>query len=190
MKKSTILVFAIALLGLSACSDVSGDREKLAQLSASFKDVIGEDGLGIRTKKGKAAALKLATAYEKFVETYPEDSLAPEYLFMSAVDLHLNTLEDTEKSLEILKKVYTQYPKHDRAAWALFETGFIYGDHLRDLTQAKTAFDAYLEKYPKHKLKETVLEEIRFLGVPIEERLRIIRQALPDSLLEDSTPTL
>ncbi|MBN2072033.1 MAG: peptidyl-prolyl cis-trans isomerase [Candidatus Krumholzibacteriota bacterium] len=46
------------------------------------------------------------------------------------------------------RELVNKYPEHKYAAQALFMIGFVYGEELKDLTQAQRTYNELLEKYP------------------------------------------
>jgi tetratricopeptide (TPR) repeat protein len=72
-----------------------------------------------------------------------------------SIDLYLlaagvaKTIGQPNKALQLYLMVSDQYPDHRRAPTALFMMGHIYEADLQDLDRAKSAYEAFLKRYPK-----------------------------------------
>jgi tetratricopeptide (TPR) repeat protein len=72
-----------------------------------------------------------------------------------SIDLYLlaagvaKTIGQPNKALQLYLIVSDQYPNHRRAPTALFMMGHIYEADLQDLDRAKSAYEAFLKRYPK-----------------------------------------
>ena len=53
------------------------------------------------------------------------------------------------------RELVNRYPDHKYAAQALFMIGFVYGEELQDLTQAKRTYEELLKKYPDSEVAES-----------------------------------
>jgi len=116
--------------------------------------------------------------FNQLVEENTESELAPKALFESAkiyqgkVIKNLNSHESLQKSVEVYKKIYNNYPTTAEAENALFMAGFILANDLNDLPGAKEKYELYLEKYPNGQLADDAKIELQNLGKSPEEILK------------------
>lgn len=115
----------------------------------------------------KAFIDSLTGKYLKFVEFFPQDSLAPLYLFKAAN--HLNVTGNYLESIKQFNRLMKDYPNYSKVPEALFTTAFIYENNLNDLGRAKTLYEEFLKRYPKHELAVSVQFTLNNLGKSAEE---------------------
>jgi len=110
---------------------------------------------------------KIKGAYLDFANKYPDDELAPEFLFKAGQ--RCNVTADHEKAIGIFEQVIEKYPKHKIAEEALFLQGYIYENSLQDYDKAKTTYTSFIEKYPNSELVEDAKFSIQNLGKTPEQ---------------------
>ena len=95
---------------------------------------------------------------EKFASTYPEESIAPEYLFKAGVltmtlarssDVKEEIAKYAKKSLEIFNNIQKVYPDYEGVKNCIFYRGTTYDDILHDYRSAEIEFRDYIHKYPQ-----------------------------------------
>lgn len=116
----------------------------------------------------------LCSLYEKFVNDYPNDSLAPKYLFNAANYNSSKASTGDTKSLDLAvseyQKVVSNYSNSKEAATSLFRLGYIYDNDKGDTTKAKEYYLLYLEKYPQGEYANDVrIINSKYLGKSPEE---------------------
>ena len=113
---------------------------------------------------------------ENFVKKFPDDTLAPKYLFEKAL------LQEKQKKysevLSTLDGIYSQYPESKSASKAIFLEGFLYANVLNQLDKAKEKYQLYLDKYSQVDAKMTndVKMELQNLGKSPDEILKEIQE--------------
>jgi len=161
-----LLVFAVLLIMIGSCSNPTL-KEKIENQEKKL--------LENQTKAvGEEDVKKLLDNYLEYASKNPSDSLAPEYLFKAA-DLMMNTGMPV-KSVEQLDKLMNGYPDFSRNSDALFLKGFILENHLGELGRAKSVYELFLKKYPKHEFADDVEVSIKYLGRTPEEMVREFEQ--------------
>lgn len=95
---------------------------------------------------------------EKFASEYPEESIAPEYLFKAGVltmtlarssDVKEEIAKYAKKSLEIFNNIQKVYPDYEGVKNCIFYRGTTYDDILHDYKSAEIEFRDYIHKYPQ-----------------------------------------
>ena len=110
------------------------------------------------------------TAYEQYAESFPEDSLSPEYLFKAA-DLY-RAKREFEPALDIYENIQTNYNDFSKVPQTIFLQGFVYDNDLKDMPKAKERYEAFLTKYPDHDLAKDVRFSLAHLGKSPEEIIK------------------
>lgn len=159
---ANLAVIAMLILIIASCTP-SHDKmlTRIDGLEAAMKNQRPPD-----TSK----LAELAVAYEAFAHKYPQDSLAPEYLFKAGgIDLSLNRLM---QSVEMFGSIQTNYPSYRKAAECLFMQAFIYENSLHDLGKASQKYNEFLAKYPAHPMVDDAKNALKYLGRPAEDMIR------------------
>jgi TolA-binding protein len=84
--------------------------------------------------------------YNKFAVNFPQDSLAPEYLF-KAGEIS-SALNYSAPAINFFKTIYEKYPAYKKASTCLFLQGFIYETQLSDTAKARAIYIEVIKKYP------------------------------------------
>lgn len=138
MRKNGLLFALIAFI-LSACSP----HDRVVERIRGIEKEISADKTGkvMKEKSGEIGRL-----YEQFADRYPDDTLAPNFLFSAGV-VAMNTGKP-EKAIEVFGKLTEKYPQHRRAAEACFFSGFIYENTILNIDKARDAYLDVIKKYP------------------------------------------
>ncbi len=124
------------------------------------------------------------SAFSSLVTVYPSSELAPDAIFKMAT-LYQNELVKTEsgsnvpltreqslkKASDLFRSVYDKYPQSANAPKALFLSGFILSNDLKDYANATATFNLFLKQFPKNELAASVKEELNNMGLSPEEIL-------------------
>ncbi|MDP6418253.1 MAG: peptidyl-prolyl cis-trans isomerase [Candidatus Krumholzibacteria bacterium] len=107
---------------------------------------------------------------EKYnAEIFPSGKLQvgdPEELFLLAQDT-----KDPRKRIDYYRQLLEQFGDSEQADRAQFMIGFVFSEELQDTLQAKSAFEAYLEKYPESDLAKDakyMLDALSGVALPLE----------------------
>lgn len=110
---------------------------------------------------------KTQAAYLDFANKYPDDEMAPEFLFKAGQ--RCNVSGDHAKAIDLFQQVMDKYPKHKIAEEALFLQGYVYENSLNDFENAKKKYTEFIDRYPQSELKEDALFSIKNLGKSPEQ---------------------
>lgn len=161
--KNTFYLLAL-VIAVAACAP--GSRQE----AATIKDA--EDAL-FSNNEGfvdKAKALELVDMYIAFADTYPDDSLAVEYLFKGA-EFCLN-LGEGERSIELYDRVIREYPEFRKVPECLFLKAYVYENYMGDLESARAYYSEFLGKYPDNEFADDARISIQNLGKSPEELIQ------------------
>ena len=116
--------------------------------------------------------------YEKFVNTFPDDSSSPGYLYKAA-DL-AQGMKKSKEAIGFYKEFISKYPQHTKVASSYFLMAFVYDNELHNKDSAKYFYKEFLEKYPNHQLAPSAkasLDQIE-MGLTDEELVRMFEARL------------
>ena len=119
--------------------------------------------------------------YEKFVNTFPDDTASPGYLYKAA-DL-AQGMKKSREAIRIYKEFIAKYPQHSKVAASYFLMAFVYDNDLHQKDSAKIFYKEFLEKFPTHQLAPSAkasLDQIE-MGLTDEELVRMFEARLDSS---------
>lgn len=120
-----------------------------------------------QTPPDKALMQEATTKFQDFAGYFPEDPKAPEYL-LKASDYAL-TLGQPEKSVKILSRIITDYPQYNRMEDVMFNKASHLDFELRDTTNAKEAYQQFIDKFPNSDLVDDAQSRIDNISLSLEE---------------------
>jgi outer membrane protein assembly factor BamD (BamD/ComL family) len=161
--KSTVLLILGGII-LFSCSDPRSEEiEKIAQMeNALFSE---ENSMGNMDK-----ADELINQYSLFADQFPEDSLAPEYLFKAA-DIAMN-INKGEMAINIYNRILKSYPDFRKAPECLFLKAYVYENNLGQLNKARYYYQEFIDKYPDNDFADDAEISIQNLGKSPEELIK------------------
>jgi tetratricopeptide (TPR) repeat protein len=123
-----------------------------------------------------ATALSFVEKAQQYAAHFAQDSLAPNFLFRAA-DV-ARGLGDYELALQLWGKVARDYEDSPRAPQSLFFQAFTLDNDMRDHTAARSAYETFLERYPKHPMAKDAMALLEVLnsGKTTEELIREFQQ--------------
>jgi TolA-binding protein len=116
------------------------------------------------------SAQNLIDEYELFVQTYPQDTMAPAYLFKAA-ELAM-VIRSSAKAIELYGNVYRDYPNHPKAGTSLFLMGFVNDDQVKNLAEAQKYYRLFIAEFPEHNLIDDATFSLQNLGKSDEDIIR------------------
>lgn len=158
------LLFFVAVLLLSSCTS---NRNKAVQQVDELTKAIFSDSSGMIDQM---KADELIRCYIDFADKYPDDSLAPDYLY-NAGDLMMN-LSSPGGAFEVFQRIRDDYPEHTNADEALFLQAFILENYIGDLDQAKMLYEKFILTYPESDFADDAQVCIDNLGKTPEELIQ------------------
>lgn len=162
MKKVVSLILLAFSIGFTSCSS---DNEK---------DLMTKAQEELKAKNYADAIVTL----EKITTEFP-DKVEAGQAYVEMAKLYqgralkgLSEKESYLKAIEYYKKVYEDYPTLEEAPGALFMSGFLQANEIKDYTAAEKTYKLFLEKYPDHELAASAKSELDNLGLSPEEILQ------------------
>ena len=113
---------------------------------------------------------------EILAERFPQDSLAPLYLFKAAELRHASG--KWAEAIELWGTVDSKFKNYQRSPEALFMQGFVSENDLQNRKQAIRYYEVFLAKYPQHPMAEDaeVLIENLKKGITDQELIEQFEQ--------------
>ncbi len=131
---------------------------------ASIRDLEANDSTFSDTLIGQ-----LKNAYLDFVIKYPGDPQNAEFLFKAAQ--RCIYLDEPKSAIQHLDSMLKNFPKSNLVEEALFLKAYTLENSLRDFNAAKTAYQVFLNKYPKGELAADAQFSLNHMGESPEELL-------------------
>lgn len=160
--KNTGLIFLIS--AITACQ--SAKEKSIAQIENAEKQMLADSTLELKPD----VAQKLIIAYTDFALTYPNDTMAGNYL-LKAAEIS-NAVNKSPEAIHFLQEAYQKFPNHSKAPLFLFLQGFTYETQIGDLDKAKYCYNQFLLKYPKHVFADDVRHSVENLGKSNEQLIK------------------
>lgn len=167
MKK--IFFFTLGALLATACGQKNEvpDYDQLIDSITNEEQSLTYVAVGADTAK----ANHIIALYNLFVSNFPDDSLAPVYMFRTA-EVQINT-GNFEKGIASLDSVMALYPGFEDIAMCQFLKGQAYeANQQYDL--AREAYTEFVNNYPDHILAADTRKMIPLIGMTPEEQLEAI----------------
>lgn len=120
-----------------------------------------------QTPPDKNLLQEATTKFQDFAGYFPEDPKSPDYL-LKASDYAL-TLGQVEKSVKILTRIITDYPTYNRMEDVMFNKASHLDFELRDTTEAKVAYQEFIDKFPNSDLVDDAQSRIDNISLSLEE---------------------
>ncbi len=178
MKKSQNHLFFAGMIIAFLFTACQSQRDKTLDLIGNTEqEVFSENGMIDRNRVDE-----LIDIYVGFTDEFPEDTLAPDYLF-KAGDISMNT-NRSRQAIRYYNRIITDYPDYKKTPEAMFLKGYVYENNLGRLDKAKEIYEAFLELYPDNEFADDAEVSLRFLGKSPEELIEIFQQEQRETLEE------
>lgn len=150
-----LLCANIGIIALSfACTPKPPNTATVTQ--AQLISTLGQLETELRAGKGTALDTNKINTFvqnaEALATRFPQDSLAPLYLFRAAELRHATG--KWEEAIDLWGKIDAKFKNYQRSPEALFMQGFVAENELHDRKQAVKYYQIFIEKYPQHPLSK------------------------------------
>lgn len=163
--KRNIVLLAILMIVMAGCHNSKVTEKDVKKAEAAL---FNED-----QTTNKEAVPDAITTFSKYAEENPEAANAPEYLF-KAVEISVNTKQETQQSIDLVNRLVTDYPKFDKNPVALFMLAtFVYDEQLHNLDKARETYQQVVDNYPDSPFANDAKIAITQLGMTPEELIKM-----------------
>jgi tetratricopeptide (TPR) repeat protein len=119
-----------------------------------------------------SAAYETIKFYSKYANSFPDDSLTPEFLFRKANTFR--SLNKGKEAISVLNKIENKYPNYPKLDLCLFMKAEIYENLLNDIENAKKHYELFIQKHPNSHLTNDAKILLKNLGKTPEELFKDI----------------
>ena len=148
--------------------------ESIENIENTELEVFSENGMIDRNRVDE-----LIETYVGFADEFPEDTLAPDYLF-KAGDISMNT-NRSRQAIRFYDRIITEFPDYKKTPEAMFLKAYVYENNLGRLDKAKEIYETFLALYPNNEFADDAEVSLRFLGKSPEELIEIFQQEAGES---------
>jgi outer membrane protein assembly factor BamD (BamD/ComL family) len=141
---SKFILLVISITMFVACGP--SKEKSIAKIQELEKQLFSVNTGPVDTTK----ANEMINLYVEFEKKFPTDTAAAEYLYRAA-SLCMNTGK-ASKSIEYINNIITKYPNYKKITSCYFLKGFVYDYHLKDINNARIAYQEFISKFPKDDL--------------------------------------
>lgn len=99
---------------------------------------------------------------------------SPEFLYKASEIAR--TLRTFPKALTLYDWIINKYPDYEKAPTVLFLKGFLLENQFADIDAAKSTYEEFLKKYPRHELSDDVSFLLNNLGKSDDEIMKMIEE--------------
>ena len=175
MKKLAMFMVLTAFV-FAGCRNANEQKKKSETVSAEeLKKEIAELEKQLFDDKSNTIDLVksnlLIEKYTRFADLFPNDSMAPEFLF-KASDIAMNSSKPG-KTISLYNRIIKNYPGYKNVSACYFLKGFVYDDQLKEYGKAEKYYRLYLEKYPDGEFADDAEAALKYLGKSPEELIKL-----------------
>ena len=109
--------------------------------------------------------------YIEFVNKYPSDTLASDYLFKAA-EISMN-IGESEDAIVFLTRIENNYKKYSNYPACIFLKAFIFENYIGDVEMAQKYYTLFVKDYPNHVLAKDAESALLFLGMNDQQLLEL-----------------
>ncbi|HPE40189.1 MAG TPA: hypothetical protein PLI77_03775 [Bacteroidales bacterium] len=158
-----LLLITLTLLSCKNKQEVNPVEEKSKVQSELIDSYLKADSLYKQGIIDVDVMSVFVTHAEQFADLFPEEQIAPEYLFKAGVltmtlarasNQKEEIAQYANKSLEIFNQIQKVYPDYEGVKNCIFYRGTTYDDILHDYKSAEIEFRDYIHKYPQDSISQ------------------------------------
>ncbi len=180
------LKFSVILLLVVFISSCKPNPDKLLkQISDKEKELFS----GGSPIPDKTKVKDMIDLYQKFVDTYPKDTITPTFLYKAA-NLSMNTNQN-DNAIVFLDRIIKDYPNYVKLPEAYFLKAFIYDNNIKNIGKAREAYSTFIQKYPKSDLAHDAAISLDNLGKSPDQIVKEFeaKQKMKDDSIAAATAT-
>ncbi len=166
-----ISVLVVASIFIFSCTNNESnskvdDSVSLSQIENLENELFNSEIVNLNTEK----ALQLGKLYVEYASEYPNDTLAPEFLYKTA-DISMN-VGRPQLTIVLFEKIIDNYPNYKNIPTIMFLMGYVYENQLNDYEKARNYYIDFLDKYPDSDFADDATISLNNLGKSPEEMIK------------------
>lgn len=138
-----------------------------------------EDSLFARPGFDQRGALALLGVYKVFADSFPQDTMTPEYLFRAAG--LSKALGQAAQGVTLYDRIIVNHPEWRKIASTYYMKAFTIDDGLNDTAAARIAYQQVIDRFPDHPFARDARAMIENLRYSDEELIARFKAMNPDS---------
>lgn len=180
MKKiNTLLAVVIMVLAVSCGNNEKQNETAATQLTPEQLAAQQEQIAQIKTLEAQihdaeevdnTLANEAIKLYSDFATAFPDDTLAPEYLFKAGEVA--TAAKKYKRALDFYQVITQKYPQYKHTMQSLYLQGFLFDNFLNDDASAKTVYEEIIAKYPNTTYAKDAKSAIDNLGKSDEQIIK------------------
>ncbi len=165
------LFFLFFLFSCSQPAEIKFTKENLTD-SISAKEIILKK-LEVLTPDN-SFAMEVIKLYQQFADSFPNEKIAPDYLFKAAnVSIGVRQFN---QAISFLERIKENFPAYEKSAESLFFMAFVYDNYLQQKGKASELYEEVIQKYPNHKFAFEAKEVLKTLTMSDEELIKMFQE--------------
>lgn len=165
-----LISITVLVLILNSCSNEGANKKEQIELSTKIQELEPKLMDAKTYAIDYQVAKELVPAYLKYVNTFPQDSISPDYLYKAAEISQ--GLGQGNQSVKYYEQFLADYPNNKRTNIALFQMAFVYENVVQNKEMAVKYYKEFLEKYPDHELAASAEVSIANIDKSPEELIK------------------
>ncbi len=138
-----------------------------------------EDSLFAKTVFDRRGAQALLDVYKAYAKAFPNDSMAPEYLFRAAG--MSKGLGGPQEAVQLYDRIIKEYPQWSRLADTYYLRAFTIDADLKQKGNAKTAYEEVIARFPDHRFAKdakAMIQNLQYTDEELIERFRRMNDSI------------
>lgn len=173
MKYLFLLSIAIGMVACTPKEEKLSDDQIKKNIITSIDET--KEQLELAGEKNKPShAKRLVTFYTDYANQFPQDSLAPEMLFMAG-NVCIG-LENYDEAISYFTRIDEHYKRYLKRPEAIYLSGFVADYHQNKKGLAKRYYDRVIELYPNHIFAKDAQLAINALTMSDEDLLKMFQE--------------
>jgi len=160
MNKLFGVVTLVSIFVLVSCNKRENELKEIYAASVEMDSVLRTNE--VLSVKQRVMAEDLVQEYMEFANNYPEDSLAPQFIFKSAMLFHFIPFYD--KELEALEMLAERYPESEYAPQALVTAARVSEENLNNIDKSIQYLQQLKDKYPESPYATNIDLQMEYAG--------------------------
>ena len=170
----SVMAALLAACGSDAPADGNSpevDEAKRSKMLLEIED-LRQQTFEEEVRMDRAVGHDLMKKYIAYANTFPKDSLNPQFLF-SAASVG-QSLGRYRQAINLLENVHDGFPEFDQRVEAGFLIGFIYQNDLNDRLRAEEYYTKIIDLYPESEWADVARSSLVTLNMTEEDLLKFL----------------
>ena len=164
--KRNIIATLVVMTALMCLTTACNNREQMIAEIQAAEESLNNEGILIVTDTTRANSM--VAQYIAFADKYPDDSLAPVYLYRAS-DITLS-IGNSDENLTLLERIISNYDDFSELS-TCYLTKAITLENEERYDEAKEAYEEFLRLFPDDVMADDVKQMLPYVGMSPEEML-------------------